>query len=125
MGPDGTTKEYDTWYLLTFDTIYAKADYIWVSLTILNTLVSIYAIFKIFATAKKLSNTNMLTSVNKQAMMIHGTVITIQSVTITFNALANRFLPDDFYADTIATACCDTLVQLAINYICLTMGSSA
>lgn len=93
-------------------------------MTILNTLVSIYAILKIFATARKLSNTNMLTSVNKQAMMIHGTVITIQSATITFNALANRFLPD-IIADTIVVACCDTLVQLAINYICWTMGSSA
>ncbi len=94
----------------------------WLALNITSTLISLYSIHKLFETIKELRQSNSNVEFNKWTLVFHSTFLicavlanTIDVVTSALD-IANMLI----YCIVIII---DAILQLAICYICWTMGS--
>ena len=58
-------------------------------------------------------------------MILHMTLLSVQTILVVINTLPNRIINSFYYKLQIVLVVVDTCVELAILYICWTMGASA
>lgn len=119
---DGTRVKYHHWKDINEKTL-EYAGYFWLALTLLNTVVSLFAICKIFNTARQLAHSNVMTSVNQWAMILHAALLICQCLIVAFNAFIDR--NHQKILDNIIMVGIDLLVQLAILFICCSIASKS
>lgn len=57
-------------------------------------------------------------------MVLHASLLTVQLLVVVMNTIPHRFIATWYYKLQIVLVIVDTILQLAICYICWTMGSS-
>lgn len=97
--------------------------YIWLFFTLLSTFLTIYAIEKIFKTVQELQKNNATVKINRRAMTIHCLVLIVNCIVVLLQSLPISEVKEDLNSG-ILIIIGDALVQFAICYICITMGSS-
>lgn len=92
--------------------------YAWLSFSLVSTLITVVSIIKIFKTTSQLSNNNYNVKTNNNTMILHLSLLIIQ-----FLGIAASSLTISLKIGILLTIL-DLFVQLAICYICWTLGSS-
>ena len=119
---NGSTEQYLDWYYGPF---YLITNFIWLIITFSSTVVTIFAVCKIFSIAKELQSYNENVSINKNTMILHAILLTIQSLA-SLLAATYPYIPllaaQTIIIDITLTVV-EVIVQLMICFICLTMGS--
>ena len=122
---DGSDQKYLTWYSNLFEKYMLNiAHSLWLGINILASAVTIYAIRSIFDTVNRLTNGNGSLALNKGTLILHSSLLVVQTVVVALNALPPKLTAPFYYKLVIALVTMDFFVELAICYICWTMGSS-
>ncbi len=97
---------------------------VWVVLILLSTLVTSFSIFKIFHTMNQLQSINLNVKISKWTFSLHLALLTLQTINVIF-FFANDFKQTDkvFYVDYFSLPVVDFLMQLAICFICFSLGA--
>ena len=96
---------------------------VWLLITALSTFVTVYAINSIFQTAKQLEISNSNVDINKKTMILHSSLLITQCVCAAFYAMPCGWHRERNYI-TISMTIIEVVLQLAVCFICVTMGSS-
>jgi hypothetical protein len=74
---NGSLDRYYSWILGLYARLNFWVDVFWASINIMATLVTIYAICKIFATAKAVSSSDQSVNVNLKMMLMHACLLVV------------------------------------------------
>jgi hypothetical protein len=109
----------------TLNKVWKATTPIWLFINLISTALTIFAIFKILKTAKELEKYIDNVTINKRTMTLHAAILSLQSLVTIINSLLPYipFLYNRQYIINIILVAVEVLVQLAICFICLTMGS--
>ena len=115
--------QFDVWYSGYWQNITLA---FWLVITFTSTTITIFAICKILRTSKELTKHNTNITINKRSMILHGLLLTLQSLVSVFYTLA-PYIPalyNRWQLINIVLIAVDVIVQIVICYICVTMGSN-
>lgn len=94
---DGTTDEFLVWLVNPFNKYMLNIGHLlWLVLNMGSCLVTIYALWVIFATVKNLATTRTNMALNKKSMMLHASLLTVQTLVVLVNTLPHKYI-DSFY----------------------------
>ena len=120
----GLMYQFYDWINGLYTNLYLSIIAIWSTLTIASTITSIYAICKILAINKELSLTNPNVKINKKTMVLHSTLLIVQSCTAILANIPWSWAPRYNIIIWAVIPVIDMIVQLLICYICYTLGAS-
>jgi hypothetical protein len=127
---NGSIEEFQRFFYNNFAISNAISTYPWITLHLVSTIVTAFAIWKIVSITRRLEQCK----VNNRTMMLHISILVIQNVVLVLCFVFGDFM-FIFNAqgyekiligrlDTPLTYV-DALIELLICYICWTMGSSS
>lgn len=96
---------------------------IWSALILVSTVLTIYAVFRIYQTTSILSANNPNINVSNVKMVMHSSLLVVQFPIIVAVAILYKYPKIAVYSNGIMPIV-DMVIQLLIGYICWTMGSS-
>ncbi len=121
---DGSQQDWFQFRSKFFDPLDYWEFIFYASLTIVSSLLTVYAVVKIFGTSKMLDASNSNVHLNKRAMVLHSLLLVIQCLFMIYFVVAYQQLlqgNNAFVMEPIV----DLIVQLLICYICWALGSNS
>ncbi len=98
---------------------------IWLVINFASTIATVYAICNIFVNVRELRKNNSKVEINSRTMILHCVVLIFNCFVLFFYCVPySTFGPKQWASIEVMSAAADLIVQLAICFICLTMGTS-
>jgi hypothetical protein len=120
---DGSDEAYLAYRFGPFERFVTAVNSIWSALILVSTVLTIYAVFRIFQTTSILSANNPNVNVSNVKMVLHSSLLVVQFPIIVAVAILYKYPKIAVYSNGIMPIV-DMVIQLLIGYICWTMGSS-
>ena len=75
INTDGTSESYHKWEQTTFFKVFSASITLWLALNVVSTIISIFAISKIYKTVKSVRITNNIVNFDYSSMILHTIVL--------------------------------------------------